>query len=133
MDGPQIAQLFIALGLVATGSWLLYEVWLRLAPVEEFAVQELKLNTGNEGDRWYRARITVLSGFAPDDRWVWISRKKYETLDAIPGVLSVHVRSALGRTRMRAHGHWRRVWWIGAAVAFFLINFVNSFTTAYFE
>ena len=124
-------QVFVGLGLLFAVSWLWWEVWLRRAPVEALPVREIKLKSSAEGDTWFRAQVTLLSGFAPEDRWVWISKRQYEALEGNPEALPVHVQAAFGKVRLRAQHHWRRMWWIGAASLFFLVNFIASFGSAW--
>lgn len=117
--------LLVSLLLAASTIWLIFEIWLRRAPVYEAVVDELAVKASGEGDKWYRARITTHIDYSPEEHWVWINKRQHDSLN-LGDVLSVHVRTIRGRRRLRAVGHLRRTWWIVAAIAYFLFNTLNA-------
>ena len=121
MDGPLVVAL---VGSLIVGGWLLFEVWIRRGEVQQVPFSEREERAGSE-DTFWRVRVQVPTSHSIEDKWVWVSRKQYSGLEGQRS-LPVHMRHFGERTILRGVNHWRRVWWLGFATLYFVVNLIGQ-------
>lgn len=121
MDASLIAAV---VGSLIVGGWLLFEVWVRRGDVQQLRFSELEERSGSE-DTFWRVRVQVPTSHSLEDKWVWVSRKQFAGLED-QGSLPVHIRHFGGRTVVRGVNHWLRVWWLGFATLYFVVNLIDQ-------